>query len=281
MEIRMICKFKQKSANHALSCVLSPVLLFSLIILTNCSLYDLRPENLRKSSEIPDNDRGDRIMEKAMIAHGWNLLGNIKVEAIYHDYWPSDLIRWLFHPWPSHAQTLKHTFTNYDLYSGEIEFLKGKDSAEIWGMENGRPYLHLNKNKTFRKHKSTEFYLPTYQYFMQIGHWIKNIPIRRLIKEERINDEEYFVVLATWNTITPQKEYDQYIFYVNKKSYLIEMVEYTIRAQFPSAHGTNAFSDFKKIGDLTIPFKQTITINPGDKKIVHQLVIEKFSYWPI
>ncbi|MDN5217043.1 hypothetical protein QQ020_33540 [Fulvivirgaceae bacterium BMA12] len=271
----------KKFVRVALSGILSPVLWLALLTLTNCTLYDLRPEALRQSVEISDDQRGDQIMEKAAIAHGWDQLGDIKVEAIYRDHWPSDLMRWLFHPWPSHAQLIKHTFTNYDLYSGEVEFLDGKDSGELWGLENGQPFLHKNKKKEFRKHKSTSFYLPTYQYFMQIGYWIKNIPIRKFLKEEQINGRTYLVLLATWNKLSPQKDYDQYIFYINKESYLIEMVEYTIRAQFPSAHGTNTFSDFKKTGDLMIPYKQTITVNPEDQKIVHQLVLEKFSYWPI
>ena len=170
-----------------------------------------------------------------------------------------------------------HKFNNYDLYSSELLFLDGVRKGETWGLDNNQAYISRS-SRFDRSHANTKFYLTTYQYFTQIGHWLKNVPLRVFLDERKLGDVNYDLVLATWESLKPSPNYDQYIIWINQETKLIEIIEYTIRDQFAGAYGTITFSDFKKIGVITVAYKQTITPGPENEYVLHQMVIENLTY---
>lgn len=258
-----------------------PLIVILCLLLSGCQLYDLRPEAMQTRSFDAENAKKARqILEKCTAVHGWDRIDEGVFEVTYIDHWPNFWFHLFFHPWPVKGQKLRQTFRINDLYTSEVQFVGGVRDGEVWGLEHKKAYWEKGKTIKYRKHKDTDFYLPTYQYFFQMPRWFEDIPMLRYYGQQVFNNVHYHVVFGTWETYAPNKEYDQYLFWINAENYRLEMVQYTIREQVASAHGTNTFSDFRKVEGLLIPFVQTITFEPGDEEVMHQIVIDAFNYAP-
>lgn len=250
-----------------------------LLLFSGCELYDLR-EDIMINNPASDNieKKAREIINKSIAAHGWDSLDSAHFSVTYIDHWPNFWFRTFFHPWPDQDKKLKQTFGLSNLYDAELIFVEGVRKGEIWGLDNWKPYIRKYGEVNYRSHGDTKFYLPTYQYFFQMPYWLGQVPILRYLGKKDFNNKQYYIIYGTWKQIEPTQEYDQYLYWINTKTNFLEMVQYTIRDQMPNAHGTNTFSDFRKVGDLIVPFIQTITFEPGDKQIMHQIIVENFDY---
>ncbi|MDX1629951.1 MAG: DUF6503 family protein [Fulvivirga sp.] len=256
---------------------LSYTLFISLSCLYSCNLYDLRqnvPAGINNKKQADPHE----IINKCVSAHGWDHINNAYFTVTYTDQWPNFWFRTFFHPWPDKDKLLKQEFSSKSLYSAELTFVEGIRAGEIWGLEDNQPYLVIDDEKKYRRHSNTQFYLPTYQYFFQMPYWLQQVPILKYLGETTLGEQNYHLVYGTWQQETPHEAYDQYLYWINTETYFLEIVQYTIRDQMPNAHGTNTFSDFRKVKELIIPFIQTITFEPEDEEIMHQIKIDKIDY---
>jgi len=250
------------------------IMLLTAVLFSSCELYDLRPPEYNAAENPEDPKKARAIIDNCIEAHGWDEVDSPVIEVTYTDEWPSFLFRLFFHPWPSRHQKIKHQMIHGNLYTSRIIFQSGIKEGEIWGIKDYVSYVKRG-DELYLKETDANFYLPTYQYFFQMPLWMKDIPFLDYLGEEESNGQKYHKIFGTWKTAEPQKDYDQYIFWINSETYLLEMVQYTIREQMASAHGANTFSDFRKVGDVTVPFIQVISFEPGDGQVLHKIVIEE------
>lgn len=247
-------------------------------VISGCSLYDLRPEIMTKESFTEANQaRAKELISQSASYHGWDSISESNITTTYSDEWPGFFMRTFFRPWPSNSVDLKHSFGTKDLFTSSVELLDGKNKGEIWGLENNKAYKIKDGKKEFMKNDDISFYLPAYQYFIQLSVWSQDIPLVAYIGEQKVKNTNYHVVFGSWNTFEPQKEVDQYLFYFEKKTKRLDIVAYTIRDAMASAHGANFYSDFRKVDGLRIPFKQTITEDVDSDDVVHVLTMSDFS----
>lgn len=255
--------------------------LYALILITtitSCSLYDLRPDTITKVplEEKNESKAAELILQSAKV-HGWDSLEEATLTLTYQDQWPGFILKTFFRPWPSTSVQLTQSFDTKDLYTSSIQLLDGKKKGEIWGLDNKKAYKVIDGKKVYKENKNISFYLPAYQYFIELPLWATSIPKVTFCGEQKINNKTYQVVFGTWNSFEPQKDVDQYLFYFEKDTKRLGIVEYTIRDVMASAHGANWFSDFKEKDGILIPFKQTITGGINDDDIVHEITLSDFS----
>lgn len=256
------------------------VLLLVSSLLSGCSLYDLRKHvDTELQIDAVAEAKGRELIQACAAAHGWTGLGPTQFDVVFTDTWKSGLIRAFFHPWPTHEAPIRHTYSNQNLYSSEVSFLEGIRKHEKWGLENQQAYVIQAGEKKLRKHANTSFYLPTFQYFVQMPHWIQEIPILVYAGERLLNGEMYDLVFGSWNSLEPQADIDQYLFWLERETHYLKYVEYTVRGQFKSAHGVNSFSNFRDVDGLVIPFQQTVSSLPDSEKgFVHRLTLHAFLF---
>jgi hypothetical protein len=254
------------------------MILVSAFVFSSCSTYDLRSHaTITVGDEALQAEKAHSILNQSITAHGWDQVQSGQFAITYTDSWPVGWLRALFHPWPSHEGKIRQQFPLADLYSSQVEFLDGVRKGEIWGMENKQTFVIREGEKSFRKHNNTAFYLPTYQYFAQMPYWLQDVPLVEYAGERETNGQTYDLIFGSWDQLGPQQEVDQYLYWINQETKLLERVEYTIREQFGGAHGVNTFSDFRAVDGLVVPFLQTIT-SAEDERIVHQLQLHEFAW---
>lgn len=257
------------------------ILIAGFLLQTGCRTYDLRSHAKTPiAAQAQQASKAQAIIQACAVAHGWDQIGETPVEAkaVYTDSWPPALIRAMAHPWPTHKGKIEQTFTVQNLYTSEVNFLDGKKQGERWGLENQQAYRLHQGEKKYRKHTNTSFFLPTYQYFLTMPYWMLDIPVLEYAGETEYQGEKIDLVFGSWNQLGPQKLVDQYLFWINQETHLLERVEYTVRDQLQSVHGINTFSDFREVSGMIVPFQQTIGTGPDSDWVLHQLKLISISF---
>ena len=67
------------------------------------------------------------------------------------------------------------------------------------------------------------------------------------------------MVYATWGSEKANKEYDQFLLYLNEETHLIEYLHFTVREKFNAISFTARFDNFKAVDNLVFPFVQYVT----------------------
>lgn len=106
-------------------------------------------------------------------------------------------------------------------------------------------------------------------------------PILKYAGTKAIDGNTYDLVFATWKTIQPHKENDQYLLYIHKETGVLTFANYTVRG-VPSfiapknIYGSIQYDDFQKNEDeILYPSKLYIFTNKlkKKKKALHTLSV--------
>ena len=102
--------------------------------------------------------------------------------------------------------------------NGKLTTVSGEDSSEVWHYNNGLSYKR--KEPQFRlthvEDRNIEFWVPTYAYFIELPFRILEADALEHFGSERVGDRRYSKILASWNSVEPQKEIDQYLIYLDE-----------------------------------------------------------------
>jgi hypothetical protein len=187
--------------------------------------------------------------------------------------------------WPSQNidLDLKYAVGTFD---GQVEFLSGKRKGDKVGLQSWELYEVQNDSITFseKSDKKMVFALTATQYFMELVGRLRNAELITYAGEKKFNGETYDLVFVTWEKLKKHKKDDQYLLWINKETGLAEYCEYTVRdIAFPGSLFTTciAFSDYKDIEGVKIPFKQYVC-NGGPStnlvKYLHRFKLKYFTF---
>ena len=162
--------------------------------------------------------------------------------------------------------------------SGQLEILTGEEKGTIWGYDNGDTYVLDNAgNKVPTDSKDIKFWIPTYWYFAEFAFRIQEATAVEYVGTGTIKGHEVEGVLASWNTVKPQEDIDQYIVWIDSSTKRIVKVEYTIREMFPFLTGAAYFEEYKTFGDILLPTKFPVESNLVGDGLLHQMSILDFK----
>jgi len=226
---------------------------------------DIRPEYLQDKIDDKDYKKGKDLLHEMQTAYG-------------------GMDKWLVHKTGSYAQVAdwyddKLGIAGWDelpqqfqmtsiLGTDDSEFtlLNGANKGQIWGVQDWKSYQKKeNGEKEFISHEKYHHKLIYKNYWFQFPFRISEAPIIAYAGESTSNGETYDLLYATWGSEAANRQYDQYVLYLDKETRLIEWLHFTLREKFNFVHPTAQFTTFKTINGITAPFNQYITMGTPEE----------------
>ena len=245
-----------------------------LIGVTSCKTTDLRTPT---SIEQNDATKARQLLAEMGKAHGiekWNAVKtyNVAFEDEFYGFMGKSS-----NPFKDPKVSFKLQYQT-STPNGNLEFLTGKATGEIWGKKAEQMYKKkAGKAAAFKKSKDVEFWLPTYQYFIEFPKQIQYASVVNYAGEMTIDGVACEGVIASWNEIAPQKDVDQYLIWMDKNTKRIVRVEYTIREYYKFISGAADFKDYKTFDGILFPGRMPVTSNLVKKGLLHEMRILDFK----
>ncbi|PWL40417.1 hypothetical protein DKG77_06275 [Flagellimonas aquimarina] len=248
-------------------------------------LVDIRPEIIKKEGDFVTGHserekKGQEILDLCFKAHGWDRVSSVKtITAIYNDDWSPALEQLkAYNNWPLENQKVRHDFYAFQLGFSRVKLLNGPGADEIWGIDNNIPYKRINQELSVIDDANMIPALVGKEYFIQLPYWINKIPLVNYIEDRVMDGKTYHLVYGTWKSGEANTEFDQYIFWINKETKILELVQYTVRVVSLGASGFVVFDDFNEVNGVTIPFRHKLGYLPTKKGLIHEMIFESIIF---
>ncbi len=237
-------------------------------------LADIRPDTVSTEPDHDAEQSGRVLLASAAAAHGgldtWR--SKHSAEMVFTDVWQGPAK--MFSPWPDaevRARILQHPGT----FDSQAEFLQGSKTDWTWGITDGQTYtLDPQGARVDVDDGDIRFMLPTVQYFVDLPFRIVEAELVRSVGTQQVAGSEYTVVYATWGTIDKNREFDQYLVFIDPDTERIAKVEYTVREMAGFITGTAHLDDQRHIDGLWVAHRMTVTTSPDDALDTHSHVME-------
>jgi len=180
------------------------------------------------------------------------------------------------HPYKESNVKMKMDYV-HGTYDGRMRFIDGKKKGEIWGLQSWHAYKVIDDEMTFKRDKNIEFFLPTYQYFIELPLRIQEATALSYVGSREVEGKSCEGVLASWNTLDPQKEIDQYLLWIDKETKMLVKVEYTIRDAYKFVSGSTLYQNYKDFNGLKLAMDMPVMSNLVKKDFLHRMRILEFE----
>ena len=251
------------------------LLLGCFIVLTSCKLADIRPNDL-KNKEAASYELGKKLLEDSYKTMGYDKLKkyetySIELEEQYYG------IGKLINKFGVNPVQL-----NIDYIPGNFI---GKATVKN-GRKKGYQYFHNNgvtayktlKGKEKKNHKIARKWVPTHQYFLEFPLRIQEATAIAYAGDTIINKKRYHLILASWNTITPQKDLDQYLIGINKETNFIDFIQFTVRDYTKFIVGTAKYNAYKEKEGIFYPSDISLHRKKYNSNKIYQMRIKNLTY---
>lgn len=248
-------------------------LVLLILLVQSCRLVDIRTTEVKESY---NPEKGIDILNEMSKTHGLEQWDSIKNYSLHIDDEFYGLMGKMGNPFPNNKaefdfSLIPKTFTSQAIFTDK----KWKD--KIWGIQSWKTYSTIKSDslKFDKKNNRTiEFWLPTYQYFIEIPNRIFEADRISFAGERMYNGKAHYLVFASWTTDSPQKNTDQYILWIDKETHVLRLIQYTVRDQFKWLNATLVYDTYKTFNGLLLPMNMSISLSaPSQKKVMHQINI--------
>ena len=255
----------------------------ALTFLAGCSLSDIRtPELLAEVAPGDDSARirGRLLLDRLADRYGgfehWQSHETMQLE--FTDEWPSLMWRTLAAPWPQDPQAFK-LMTPLGTDDGRLQFLDGDWSGQAWGLQNWAPYeVSAAGQIEFVDDDDIRFWIPTVKYFAEFPFRISEADVVLYAGERTRDGRVHDLVFATWNQAAAQDMTDQYLLWIDRKSGILELLQYTVRDVMASIVGTMDYADFRTRAGILVPHRMTVVDSPENDEVMHEFVVRKARF---
>ena len=258
--------------------IYSVTVLLILLFVVGCvnffKLSDLRTSGYQYPSDVA---KAKQLLEEMGKAHNIAMWDSIETYTVtYEDEFYGFLGK---QGNPFNEQEMKFSLTYIPkTFNGQLEILNGKEKGQIWGMQNWKTYWK-NDNGTItpQKDKDMKFWIPTYQYFVELPLRIQEASTIDYIGKNQIEGIEVEGVFASWNTVEPQKDIDQYILWLDASSKRIVKVEYTVRDAYRFIAGAAIYQKYVDYDGFLLPSEMPVESNLLKDGYLHKMNISSFT----
>jgi len=268
--------------------MIKKILLFSVLSLfvilggISCKTVDIR------TAEVKNNfnpELGISVLRQMYQAHSLNNWDSIETYSLHLTDEFFGIMGAFSNPFPDNKadfefQAIPNTFTS------KVKFRDKKWQGKIWGIQSWKTFSS-NKKSTIERHekndKKIEFWLPTYQYFIEIPLRIFEANKISYAGTKTVEGHSYDLVFASWARAEPQREIDQYILWIDQETHLLKQIQYTVRDQYRWVHATLKYTNYSRPNGLVL-FPTEMEINlfgPNQKKTLHKIKIDQIKLNPI
>ncbi len=250
--------------------------LFILLSTVACR-SDIRPDSLSEKIQPSrlEEAKGRTLLSESARVHGAERFRQIKTyDMQINDHWVG-LLGSIGNPWPESSVdgTLSFRANSSD---GRMTFSNPDFKGLVWGIQSMKPYTVQPKAAPeFEENADIHFILPALQYLTEFIFRNHDEHIVSYAGPEEINGKLYERVFVTWNSLEPSDELDQYMAYIDPKTFRLEKLRYTIREFAGFAEGTIHYEDLHEIDGILFSFKQSITSGHTDAPddFIHRVLV--------
>lgn len=252
------------------------LLIIGLVLLTtNCKIADLRTKSVVASEQL---ELARQLILEMGEAHG---IENWKKVQTYSVLLQDQFFGFFgknSHPYQSDSVALQLDYIP-GTFDGRITVLSGKKEGVVWGMQSWKTYEKLpGESLVFEKNKDSEFWVPTYQYFLEFPMRIQRATAFTYAGDAIIDGIPCKGVLASWNQVAPQKDIDQYLIWISKANKKMVKLEYTIRDQFKFLKGAVYYKDYQFFDGIWMPTYLPVESNLTKKEWLHEMRITSLKF---
>lgn len=224
---------------------------------------DLRPAYLSNEIATKDYEKGKALLAEMQAAYGGmdNWLAHQTGSYAQIADWYEDKMG--MSGWDELPQEFQMT-SILGTDDSELTLLNGINTGQTWGVQDWKSYQKKDGEKKFIHNEKYHHKLIYKNYWFQFPFRISEAPIIAYAGEGTVNGQTYDLLYATWGSEAPNRQYDQYVLYLNQDTKLVEWLHFTLREKAKFVKITAQFTDFKTINGIVAPFTQYITLgNPG------------------
>ncbi len=262
--------------------------LCSLVLLvSSCKMADIQTDYMSASQNVDDDKKGRQLLEESVKAMGYDNLQNVST------YQVNALFDWKF-PWKTmplnslpgaKGNSIQFRFRT-NSFDGQVEYLEGRNKGEAYGLQSWQTYKIKNDEIELTNDKRRSWGLSSYHYMLEGPYRLLNADIIRYAGTSTFEGKDYDLVFVSWHKAEPQKEYDQWLLYINKNTKFVDMSNLTIRdffMPFPPnmAEGTVRYLNRKKTSS-GIYFPESLVIQLLDpkkeKKHVYRITLDNYQF---
>ncbi|UCG19980.1 MAG: hypothetical protein JSU80_09520 [Deltaproteobacteria bacterium] len=255
------------------------LILSYLIVAVGCSTADLSSDKLKNPDIQPDlREKALTIFEKSLKARGgyntYKSFNSVRLKGT--DLWHSSLVRF-FTPVTEQEQKFEVFFSTT---GNEIKYLylNGKRKGQYIGVENGKTYRVMNEEREFAESSKIKLYLKPLQDYFQWPYKLYESQVLLYAGETNIENEPYHLLFASSGGVEASPEHDQYLIYINKKTYYVDYIDFTLRSLFESYKGTLHYRDLRAVQGLTVPFFIGVSDEVANKDFVHEFLFSEIQF---
>lgn len=255
------------------------ITLFALSLVCQSCLSDIRTEYVKKEGTISTNlEKGKTLLQNIHTGQSPAAWADIDIYELTLSDEFFGLQGSLAKPFPGKKISMQAFFAP-NSYDGKLTFNEGKLKGTTWGIQSWKTYTQESgKQVNFDKNKKIEFWLPTYQYFIELPARVQHANVISYAGEQSFKGQNYDLVYVTWKVQEPQKDIDQYMIWINKETNTVDLVEFTIRDQVNFLTATAVYEDLKDAGDgVLLPKRISIKPNKDKDGILHQIGLSNFK----
>ena len=221
---------------------------------------DIRPAQLKNKISKEDLSSGKALLQEMQNAYGgkekW-LSFQTGSYAQTADWYEDKLNTAAWDTLPQQFQMTSILGTD----DSEFTLLNGPNTGQTWGVKDWKSYQKsADGSKNFVHNEKYHHKLIYKNYWFQFPYRIGEAPIIAYGGERIVEGKKYDLLFATWGSEKANREYDQYVLYLNKQTRMVEWLNFTLREKFKFIHITARFADFKSVNGITVPFSQYIKV---------------------
>lgn len=237
-------------------------------------LSDLQPENY----EYPNNPAKAKVLLAEMgQAHGIRFWDSIQAYTISFEDEFYGFFGKQAHPFQEQKMEFSMRYIP-NTFDGQLKIVSGKEKGTIWGIQDGATYSYDNDENTVKKsNPEMQFWIPTYQYFIEFPKRIQEATTIDYIGEKTFDGIKTEGVIASWNSVEPQKNIDQYLIWIATDTKRIVKIEYTVRDAYNFVSGAATFKNYKTYNGLLLPSNFPVESNLVSEGLLHEMRIKNFK----
>lgn len=247
------------------------IFIVSVILITSCA--DLRTKTTKKD---PAVDKARQLLLEMGKAHGIENWENFNTYTVYFEDEFFGKIGKKSMPYPETPNKFELSCIPKS-FDGRMNFVSGSWTGKTWGIQAWETYTFDEQgNAIFEKNKDAYFWIPTYQYFIEFPLRIQEATAVAYAGEREIEGIRCEGVIASWETVKPQKNTDQYLIWINAKTKRIHKLEYTIREYASFLKGAVYFKNYVDYGGILLPSLLPVESNLVKGGFLHEMSITNF-----
>lgn len=240
---------------------------------------DIRPDGFDDEAE--DGASARERLESLRAAHGADAWEQYTVMDVrFQDDWPFWLTRALLSPWDVSNQSLRGRMLRRS-WTTELTLLDGDDPGERWGLQSWKTWRASSTgDPTFEESWVIATMVPGLRYFLELPLAQDTATYVGDAGTGTLDGKTHERLYVTWNRSEPQRDYDQYVLWIDPDTGLVARVDFTIRALSGLAVATAAFRDYEDHGGVKLPREIVIdgVLPTGHTLPVHTIRVDDVQW---